>query len=128
MKTSEFVNIIDRAFDGMIERKEETVIVHYFTDVQKIVFTTEKVVICEFAKIIMRCLVNQVRVIKVLYGDNDTHEILFFTTDEEKNIAVKTLMLNNIMPTPEEWSEAKSLMNSITSNEAKIIAGCDVLD
>lgn len=128
MKTSEFVNIIDRAFDGMIKRNEETVIVHCFTDVQQLVFTPEKTVSCAFAKIIMRRLVNQVRIIKVLYGDNNIHEALFFTTDEEKKIAVKTLLLNNIMPTPEEWSEAKSLMNSITNTEAQIIAGCGVLD
>lgn len=126
MKNSEFVKIIDLAFDGMIERKEETVIVHYFTDVQQIVFSPENVVSCEFAKIIMRCLVNQVRVIKVLYGDDNIHEALFFTTDEEKNIAVKTLLLNNIMPTPEKWSEATSLLNM--SGVVQAIGGCDYED
>ena len=44
------------------------------------------------------------------------------TTDEDKNIAVKTLLLNNIMPTPEEWSEAKSLMNT---PGAAAFFGCD---
>jgi len=122
MKTSEFVNIIDRAFDGMIKRNEETVIVHCFTDVQQLVFTPEKTISCAFAKIIMRHIVNQVRIIKVLYGNNNAHEVLFFTTDEEKNIAVKTLLLNNIMPTPEEWSEAKSLMNT---PGAAAFFGCD---
>lgn len=124
MKNSDFIRIIDEAFDRMLERNEESVIVYYFDNVQQIVLPSGGILQCDFIKIIMRYVAKEVRVIKVLYRNKNIHEILFFGPIlEEKIETIKYLRRNNIMPTPEKWKEARSLSN--ISSSAEIIGGCN---
>ncbi len=122
MKRPNYLQIIENAFADMEQRKEDSIIVRLFENLNWITLPSGGIMQAHFAKIILYRNDDTCK-IKILYRENDVHEILPFMTHEEKVIAVNMLVWNEIMPTPEEWQEAKSLLNS--PDMAVDIAGCD---
>jgi hypothetical protein len=120
MKITDYITTIEKAFEGMKKRKESSVIVKYFDKIEQLILPSENTIKTDFAKIIMYLMAHEVCIIKIIYRDN--HESLFFMDPEDKRTIVQLLICNNIMPTPEEWSEAKSLANT---PGAAAFFGCD---
>lgn len=113
MRKSEWINIIDQAFEGMKQRNEESAIVRLFDKTMQLTLPSGGIQLAHFVKIIFKRVQDQ-NIIKVLFRDHNMHELLTFMTPEEKRIAVEFLLINDIMPTPQEILEAKSLVNSMS--------------
>ncbi|MEI6672624.1 MAG: hypothetical protein WCL02_04775 [bacterium] len=122
MQNSEYIKIVDRAFQGMILRNETQVTVRLFSHLTSITLPSGGIQQTLSVKIILVCD-HQKKSIKLLYRDKNIHELLSFMTDIEKEYAIVYLKSNRILPTQEEFLEAKSLLNTLGA--AAIIAGCD---
>jgi len=113
MRKSEWINIIDQAFECMEKRNEESLIIRLFDKTMQLTLPSGGIQFAHFVKIIFKRVHDQ-HAIKVLFRDNNMHELLAFNTHEEKRIVVEFLLLNDIMPTPQEIMEAKSLKNCMS--------------
>lgn len=122
MQNSEYIKIVDRAFQGMILRNETQVIVCLFSNIPFITLPSGGIQQTPFVKIILVCD-HQKKSIKILYRNKNVHKLLPFMTDTEKEYAISYLKSNKILPTQEEFFEAKSLLHTLGA--AAIIAGCD---
>lgn len=139
MKNSEVIKHINHAFEGMAKRRESYACVSFkefeepmtldlfggyhqapFVRISMLLITRKKRNVKEYIT---------KHSIKVLYRAADHkspkgHFLIFpFNTPQEKIDIVNCMKENNILPTPKEWSEAKSLLNS--PDMAVAIAGCD---
>jgi hypothetical protein len=110
MKTLDYIPIIEKAFEGMKQRKEKLVIVRLFEHLEQITLSSGNIMQVSSVQISMLCE-NNTHKIKVLYPENTIHELLPFVSDTEKVDAVLMLRKNNIMPTFDEWKQARSLAN-----------------
>ena len=126
MSNFKWKKIIEQAFQSMIERKEKSVIVRRFDGKRNLVLLSGGILQVDFVKIIL-VHISKVYVIKVLYKDDNIYEALVFMSHEEKTLAVQYLRYNNIMPTPKEFFEAKSLQNSMSCEAVEKILHGDMV-
>lgn len=115
------ISAIDTAFDGMKERQEEEVLVTKISDIQRI--TLRKDTIDTTTVTVKLSRKNDKKHI-VLACDNRSINIIFTGTCREH--VVETLHSNNILPSVEEFLEARSLAN--TPGIARMVGGDDYED
>ncbi len=109
MENFNLTEVIDQTFEGMIKKKLVSFTVHTFGDIKQITLPSGLLLDAKFAKIILLRL-NSNNVIKLVYNDNDTSKILSFANPQQKEITLKCLRDNDILPVPEKFLEAKSLV------------------
>lgn len=119
-----YIEAIDQAFLGMEQRNECFVIVRTF-EVGSIFLPAGDSVSTNNLVRIDLLRKYDVPTIRILY-DGNKQECFPFYSDEEKEFVVEYLKHNNILPTLEEFLEARSLIN--TEGIASTLAGCDYED
>lgn len=104
---SKIINVIDEAFDAMIEWEEKYTIVRLFDSVTEITFLSDISRKTTGVRIdmIRKYRNNFIRV--VCFEDDHTpiHELLSFKTPNDKHTALSFLRKNDILPLPEEFRE-----------------------
>ena len=121
MENSQLAQIIEQAFAGMQSRKETFVIVRLFDNVKKITLPIGGVQHAYYARIDLIIQENNDTYIKILYRDK-IQELLPFSTVEQQILAVECLRINAILPTAQEFLDARSLLN--TPGIFDMVAGC----
>ena len=125
------IKAIEKAFTEMLERKEESVIVKFFPDVRELIIPDQY--LCLHPKRFMECkFVNIIllrekpyKYIKIFYKEKTALKLPFQVSSERKTL-FSFLKSNNILPTEQEFLEAKSLMNSSSMGELmENLVGCD---
>ena len=92
-----------------------------FDNLKKITLPIGGVQYAYYARIDLIIQENNDTYIKILYRDK-TPELLPFSTLAEQMSAVECLRTNNILPTAQEFLEARSLLN--TPGIFDMVAGC----
>lgn len=113
MKNSQYIKIIDQTFEGMKRKKETSIIIRLFENITQFIVPSGGVLQTNFAKIILVRVYNQ-NIINVLYRKNNIYEPLIFMTHEDKQAAVECLRMNKILPSAEEFINARSLLHSLS--------------
>lgn len=121
MENSQLAQIIKQAFVGMQSRQEHFVIVRLFDDIKKITLPVGGIQHTYYARIDLIIQENNDTYIKILYRDK-TQELLPFSTLTEQILAVECLCTNAILPTAQEFLDARSLFN--TPGIFDMVAGC----
>lgn len=110
MENYQCTQIIEQAFTGMQSRQEKFVIVRLFDNVKDITLPVGGIQRAYYARIDLIIQKKSDKYVRILYRDK-TQELLPFSTIEKQLVAVECLRTNNILPTPQEFLDARSLLN-----------------
>lgn len=121
MENYQWAQIIGQTFMGMQSRKERFVIIRLFDNIKEITLPVGGIQHAYYVRIDLIIQNNNDKYVRILYRDK-TQELLPFSTPEEQIIAIDCLRSNDILPTSQEFLEARSLLNTIGIQN--VVAGC----
>jgi len=122
MENYQCTQIIEQTFAGMQSRQEHFIIVRLFDNVKEITLPVGGIQCAYYARIDLIIQKNGDKYVRILYRDK-TQELLPFSTIKKQLIVVECLRTNNILPTSQEFLDARSLLN--TPGVQHIVGGCD---